>query len=94
MAHFEVDSTESVWYTSTSGKKTTHGILKLTPQSQYGIKKNVPRMTQSDFEVDSTESVWYKSRARKLNINRILKLTPQSQYGIAGFGCFVEVVVF
>ena len=35
--HFEVDSTESVWYTEltrTCGKRT---ILKLTPQSQYGI---------------------------------------------------------
>ena len=35
--HFEVDSTESVWYSSAYRGDTIIIILKLTPQSQYGI---------------------------------------------------------
>ena len=34
---FEVDSTESVWYTLRVRARQPQGILKLTPQSQYGI---------------------------------------------------------
>ena len=34
-------------------------ILKLTPQSQYGIISAVRNASINDFEVDSTESVWY-----------------------------------
>ena len=39
--HFEVDSTESIWYTSTRSSTTGTPILKLTPQSQYGIRCRV-----------------------------------------------------
>ena len=35
--HFEVDSTESVWYTGHVRLQPRQPILKLTPQSQYGI---------------------------------------------------------
>ena len=35
--HFEVDSTESVWYKGWYEKWGIDPILKLTPQSQYGI---------------------------------------------------------
>ena len=35
--HFEVDSTESVWYKIRSVCRCNTYILKLTPQSQYGI---------------------------------------------------------
>ena len=38
-SHFEVDSTESVWYTAAQNDATQKRILKLTPQSQYGICK-------------------------------------------------------
>ena len=37
--HFEVDSTESVWYSSHRHLREGEQILKLTPQSQYGISK-------------------------------------------------------
>ena len=36
--YFEVDSTESVWYKCLVGAPHGSIILKLTPQSQYGIK--------------------------------------------------------
>ena len=36
--HFEVDSTESVWYRYMEYADTPPPILKLTPQSQYGIR--------------------------------------------------------
>ena len=35
--YFEVDSTESVWYINFHGSSFLVTILKLTPQSQYGI---------------------------------------------------------
>ena len=35
--YFEVDSTESVWYRDALINAVMVGILKLTPQSQYGI---------------------------------------------------------
>ena len=35
---FEVDSTESIWYTAMRGHEFSSRVLKLTPQSQYGIK--------------------------------------------------------
>ena len=35
--YFEVDSTESVWYRDWSMLRQRFAILKLTPQSQYGI---------------------------------------------------------
>ena len=35
---FEVDSTESVWYSFLSVSLVGIIILKLTPQSQYGIR--------------------------------------------------------
>ena len=35
--HFEVDSTESVWYNTDDNGEEKRLILKLTPQSQYGI---------------------------------------------------------
>ena len=56
---FEVDSTESVWYTRPPRQQVFSRILKLTPQSQYGI--NFPAICAylAYFEVDSTESVWY-----------------------------------
>ena len=37
-SHFEVDSTESVWYKQERDWPTRWEILKLTPQSQYGIR--------------------------------------------------------
>ena len=37
-------------------------ILKLTPQSQYGIGSLNQDVLLSYFEVDSTESVWYTRR--------------------------------
>ena len=57
-------------------------ILKLTPQSQYGI--NIAKLAKmsSHFEVDSTESVWYNYCDGDCDWRKILKLTPQSQYGI------------
>ena len=39
--HFEVDSTESVWYTSARCSQLLQSILKLTPQRQYGILADV-----------------------------------------------------
>ena len=36
-SYFEVDSTESVWYSDRSTECLITCILKLTPQSQYGI---------------------------------------------------------
>ena len=59
MQHFEVDSTESVWYSSCCGYPSPTEILKLTPQSQYGILQQLLEPLVHDFEVDSTESVWY-----------------------------------
>ncbi len=35
--NFEVDSTESVWYNLVAYGIISEVILKLTPQSQYGI---------------------------------------------------------
>ena len=35
--YFEVDSTESVWYNKPRVNTLLSLILKLTPQSQYGI---------------------------------------------------------
>ena len=35
--NFEVDSTESVWYSINTIEMLREIILKLTPQSQYGI---------------------------------------------------------
>ena len=40
--HFEVDSTESVWYSAVGHGALGLIILKLTPQSQYGIR-NLPK---------------------------------------------------
>ena len=57
-------------------------ILKLTPQSQYGIVEHDLVDVLLHFEVDSTESVWYTQRKPRATCLRILKLTPQSQYGI------------
>ena len=37
MRDFEVDSTESVWYRKRANTSPLSFILKLTPQSQYGI---------------------------------------------------------
>ena len=34
---FEVDSTESIWYTVFDEHAFVSVVLKLTPQSQYGI---------------------------------------------------------
>ena len=36
--YFEVDSTESVWYNAGGSDRRPAVILKLTPQSQYGIR--------------------------------------------------------
>ena len=36
--NFEVDSTESVWYSRAHLHAIPRVILKLTPQSQYGIR--------------------------------------------------------
>ena len=57
-------------------------ILKLTPQSQYGIKGELIKHPKYNFEVDSTESVWYNGSGELDADDAILKLTPQSQYGI------------
>ena len=57
-------------------------ILKLTPQSQYGISRPHALLAQKHFEVDSTESVWYIHDVEQFILKFILKLTPQSQYGI------------
>ena len=35
--NFEVDSTESVWYRAPASCRSRRTILKLTPQSKYGI---------------------------------------------------------
>ena len=80
--HFEVDSTESVWYTHPVEQRRRILILKLTPQSQYGIIKREFVIGNCYFEVDSTESVWYTPDRAGTNNRAILKLTPQSQYGI------------
>ena len=37
--YVEVDSTESVWYKRTEPRPHHLVILKLTPQSQYGIEQ-------------------------------------------------------
>ena len=58
-------------------------ILKLTPQSQYGIGRRGDDEALFNFEVDSTESVWYKDLTVLAPHVLILKLTPQSQYGIS-----------
>ena len=34
---FEVDSTESIWYKLFALHRCPQSVLKLTPQSQYGI---------------------------------------------------------
>ena len=39
MLNFEVDSTESVWYIHRAILELDQVILKLTPQSQYGIHR-------------------------------------------------------
>ena len=57
-------------------------MLKLTPQSQYGIQPILPLNRRRNFEVDSTESVWYTLYLTLWEESSILKLTPQSQYGI------------
>ena len=57
-------------------------VLKLTPQSQYGIPFKLEEKSDISFEVDSTESIWYKSVFRGTRRISVLKLTPQSQYGI------------
>ena len=80
--NFEVDSTESVWYTAASTATRIATILKLTPQSQYGISDCAEVVVENHFEVDSTESVWYIRRRIVHDAKLILKLTPQSQYGI------------
>ena len=36
-SRFEVDSTESIWYNISSCYPQEGFVLKLTPQSQYGI---------------------------------------------------------
>ena len=41
LCYFEVDSTESVWYTSSPLASIATLILKLTLQSQYGILGDV-----------------------------------------------------
>ena len=56
---FEVDSTESVWYRKKIYSGADAYILKLTPQSQYGILHRHRHLLRRHFEVDSTESVWY-----------------------------------
>ena len=35
---FEVDSTESIWYIDQDPATILYIVLKLTPQSQYGIE--------------------------------------------------------
>ena len=57
--NFEVDSTESVWYSPRWQQRKALLILKLTPQSQYGILSGWTKSKLLYFEVDSTESVWY-----------------------------------
>ena len=57
-------------------------VLKLTPQSQYGILAVDDYGRYDGFEVDSTESIWYTSVADYPEFFMVLKLTPQSQYGI------------
>ena len=84
--HFEVDSTESVWYKNFEIHCLHCLILKLTPQSQYGIPFVQHRERPLHFEVDSTESVWYMVLAGVCGKVFILKLTPQSQYGIGELG--------
>ena len=42
-----------------SPHRNSHWVLKLTPQSQYGIRAEIPICPESCFEVDSTESIWY-----------------------------------
>ena len=46
---FEVDSTESVWYTYLGLTHAPKSILKLTPQSQYGIDHGVAAGCQFAF---------------------------------------------
>ena len=70
---------------STSEK--VRAILKLTPQSQYGIECLATVQVIDDFEVDSTESIWYNEPADPGVESVILKLTPQSQYGIVPVHC-------
>ena len=62
--HFEVDSTESVWYRVWVWDPGGGVILKLTPQSQYGIVRPLAHAVSVYFEVDSTESVWYNTWGR------------------------------
>ena len=47
--HFEVDSTESVWYNLVEQGVDGGHILKLTPQSQYGIGSRRPRASGTLF---------------------------------------------
>ena len=82
MSCFEVDSTESIWYTRHRSRQEKNIVLKLTPQSQYGIRWGWRRRRRMRFEVDSTESIWYILPRRRKKGLRVLKLTPQSQYGI------------
>ena len=62
---FEVDSTESIWYIVQIAGEHTTLVLKLTPQSQYGILRRGMGEICFGFEVDSTESIWYTTRRRR-----------------------------
>ena len=46
---FEVDSTESVWYSLHDRACCHAAILKLTPQSQYGIKVRAMDTGSAEF---------------------------------------------
>ena len=87
LSNFEVDSTESVWYRVWLRGAGGGVILKLTPQSQYGILQPSLPEAWAHFEVDSTESVWYSPTSCANRSRKILKLTPQSQYGISMQSC-------
>ena len=47
--NFEVDSTESIWYTLSVPAAHFLAILKLTPQSQYGITPPDPPASNPAF---------------------------------------------
>ena len=47
--NFEVDSTESVWYMDTDKLRFKRRILKLTPQSQYGIRHDSASGGEQEF---------------------------------------------
>ena len=83
MPNFEVDSTESVWYIDKANFVLDEFILKLTPQSQYGIGKADGHSSRPTFWswLHRVSMVYLSPEEREQKI--ILKLTPQSQYGIA-----------